>query len=113
MKTDSNDTFTIALSGTFTIAREELESVLINLIVQGRDVQPNVEVVQTKPTAKSSGHYSASHFRWESADILGVCYDTVRRLVQRGLLKCWTAMRHKKIPNFEIEGFLKETTRLC
>jgi excisionase family DNA binding protein len=48
----------------------------------------------------------------ETADILGVCYDTVRRLVQRGVLKCSTTLRHRKIPKFEIERFLKETTKV-
>jgi hypothetical protein len=47
----------------------------------------------------------------ETAVILGVSYITVHRLVQRGLLKSSTALRHKLIPLFEIERFLKATTK--
>jgi excisionase family DNA binding protein len=45
----------------------------------------------------------------ETADILGVSYKTVHRLLQRGLLKGSRALRHKIIPRTEIERFLKET----
>ncbi len=45
----------------------------------------------------------------ETADILGVSYITVHRLLKHGLLKCSSAVRHKLIPASEIERFLKET----
>jgi excisionase family DNA binding protein len=45
----------------------------------------------------------------ETADILGVSYITVHRLLKRGLLKCSSAVRHKLIPASEIERFLKDT----
>jgi excisionase family DNA binding protein len=45
----------------------------------------------------------------ETADILGVSYITVHRLLKRGLLKSSTALRHKLIPASEIERFLKST----
>jgi len=45
----------------------------------------------------------------ETADILGVSYITVHRLLKRGLLKCSSALRHKLIPASEIERFLKDT----
>ena len=45
----------------------------------------------------------------ETAAILGVSYITVQRLVQRGLLKSSSALRHKLIPVAEIEKFLKST----
>jgi hypothetical protein len=44
----------------------------------------------------------------ETAAILGVAYITVHRLLQRGLLKSCTALRHKRIPATEIERFIKE-----
>jgi excisionase family DNA binding protein len=45
----------------------------------------------------------------ETADRLGVSYQTVYRLLKRGLLKSSTALRHKLIPATEIERFLKAT----
>jgi DNA-directed RNA polymerase specialized sigma24 family protein len=45
----------------------------------------------------------------ETASILGVSYITVHRLIKRGLLKSSSALRHKLIPGFEIERFLKAT----
>jgi len=45
----------------------------------------------------------------ETADILGVSYITVHRLIKRGLLKSSSALRHKLIPKSEIERFLKQT----
>ena len=45
----------------------------------------------------------------ETAEILGVSYLTVWRLLQRGLLKSSKALRHKLIPLTEIQKFLKET----
>ena len=45
----------------------------------------------------------------ETAEILGISYISVHRLVKRGLLKNSKALRHKIIPAAEIERFLKET----
>jgi excisionase family DNA binding protein len=45
----------------------------------------------------------------ETADILGVSYITVHRLLKRGLLRSSTALRHKLIPMTEIQRFLRES----
>ena len=45
----------------------------------------------------------------ETADILGISYISVHRLLKRGLLKSSTALRHKLIPASEIERFLEST----
>jgi excisionase family DNA binding protein len=45
----------------------------------------------------------------EAAVILGVCRDSVYRLIKRGLLRSSSAFRHKVIPHVEIERFLKST----
>ena len=45
----------------------------------------------------------------ETAEILGLSYISVQRLVARGLLKSSSALRHKIIPRTEIERFLKAT----
>ena len=41
--------------------------------------------------------------------MLGVCYFTVYRLIQRGFLKSSGATRTKLIPKKEIERFLNST----
>lgn len=45
----------------------------------------------------------------ETAEMLGVSYITVHRLLKRGLLRSSRAIRHKVIPASEIERFLKST----
>lgn len=44
----------------------------------------------------------------ETAQILGVSYVTVHRLLKRGLLKSSSALRHKVIPESEIKRFLNQ-----
>lgn len=46
----------------------------------------------------------------ETANMLGVSYISVHRLLQRGLLKSSSALRHKMIPMREIQRFLNDTT---
>ena len=43
----------------------------------------------------------------ETAQVLGISYFSVHRLLKRGLLKSSPALRHKLIPLVEIERFLK------
>ena len=45
----------------------------------------------------------------ETAQLLGVSYITIWRLLKRGLLRSSTALRHKLVPASEIERFLKAT----
>ena len=45
----------------------------------------------------------------EAAEAIGVCQDTIYRLLKRGLLRSSTALRHKLIPHSELERFLKST----
>jgi predicted site-specific integrase-resolvase len=47
----------------------------------------------------------------ETAEMLGVSYITVHRLILRGLLRSSLASRKKIISKIEIERFLKETSR--
>ena len=47
----------------------------------------------------------------ESADLLGVSYITVHRLLKRGLLRSSSAIRNKIIPHAELERFLQATTQ--
>jgi excisionase family DNA binding protein len=45
----------------------------------------------------------------ETAQMLGVCDKSVRRLILRGLIRPSRALRHILIPRDEIERFLRET----
>jgi len=45
----------------------------------------------------------------ETAEILGVSYITVHRLLKRGKMRASDAIRNKVIPRTEIERFLKES----
>lgn len=47
----------------------------------------------------------------ETADMLGVSYITVHRLLKRGKLRASDALRNKVIPRSEIERFLRESTQ--
>ena len=46
----------------------------------------------------------------ETALMLGISEKSVRRLIDRGLLRRSRALRHLLIPRSEIEGFLRDTT---
>ena len=45
--------------------------------------------------------------------MLGVCEKSVRRLIDRGLLKTSRALRHHRVTKQEIERFLKDTPPDC
>jgi len=45
----------------------------------------------------------------ETAEILGVSYITVYRLLKRGKLRASDALRNKVIPRTEIERFLRDS----
>jgi excisionase family DNA binding protein len=45
----------------------------------------------------------------ETAEILGVSYITVHRLLKRGKLRASNAIRNKIIPKTEIDRFLRES----
>lgn len=45
----------------------------------------------------------------ETAEILGVSYITVHRLLKRGKLRASDAVRNKVIPRTEIERFLRDS----
>jgi excisionase family DNA binding protein len=47
----------------------------------------------------------------ETAEILGVFYITVYRLLKRGKLRASDALRNKVIPKQEIHRFLRDSTQ--
>jgi excisionase family DNA binding protein len=62
-----------------------------------------------KNTTKTSAAPRLAYTMRETADLLGISYMTVHRLIKRGLLHSSSALRHKLIPASEIERFLKDT----
>ena len=57
---------------------------------------------ETRPTRLA---YSVQ----ETAQMLGVCDKSVRRLILRGLIRPSRALRHVLIPRDEIDRFLRDT----
>ncbi|MGA3267885.1 MAG: helix-turn-helix domain-containing protein [Verrucomicrobiota bacterium] len=112
MNTNSNSNITISFTGQLTINRD----VLIELF---RECAPReCAVVGAKPvervppsTVSVKGKPERLAFTMrETAELLGVSYGTVHRLLQRQLLRSSLALRKKVIPKSEIERFLKETS---
>ena len=64
---------------------------------------------QTENSDQTPGLPRLAFTMRETAEILGVSYITVHRLLKRGLLKSSFALRNKLIPASEIERFLKDT----
>lgn len=76
--------------------------------------KPSQEALKTahsgkNPTPDASLPRLAFTMR-ETAEILGVSYITVHRLLKRGKLRASAALRSKVIPLAEIERFLREST---
>jgi excisionase family DNA binding protein len=67
------------------------------------------------PTSENQSEKSAlpklTYTMAETAEVLGVSYITVHRLLKRGLLRSSNALRHKLIPHSEIDRFLKMTVK--
>ena len=62
-----------------------------------------------KPTATAAVLPRLAFTMRETAEILGVSYITVHRLLKRGKLRASDAIRNKVIPRTEIEKFLRES----
>jgi len=98
------------LTFTLTVAIEEdqLQPLLTRLSI----CVPSVENASLQSNLKSGPNAPRLAFTMrETAEILGVCHQTVYRLLKRGLLRSSLALRTKIIPKAEIERFLKETSR--
>ena len=93
----------LSFNGQITINAEMLNSFLAEMRPTNPD-KPAAAISQASTSEKRLAYTMK-----ETAEILGVSYITVHRLIQRGLLKPSLALRHKIIPKFEIERFLKET----
>lgn len=99
---------TVQFSGQISISPEKLKMLLSDEIhpeiPQGLSVSPEKTNWPENPKNKRLAYTMR-----ETAEILGVSYITVHRLVKRGLLKNSKALRSIIIPAAEIERFLKES----
>jgi excisionase family DNA binding protein len=72
--------------------------------------EPNRTPVSLQGDMSTKETHRLAYSLKETANLLGVSYASVNRLVQRGLLKSSRALRTKLISRKEIERFLAETT---
>jgi excisionase family DNA binding protein len=100
---DDKTTITLHFTGHLTIDGEPLLSRL-----RAQRGEPTLGL-QAGPFREAPARLAYS--MRETADLLGVSYITVHRLLKRGLLKSSQALRHKIIPRTEIERFLKDSMR--
>ena len=102
------NSITVQFSGQISISPEKLKMLLSD------EIHP--EIPQGFPESserinwpENSENKRLAYTMRETANILGVSYITVHRLVKRGLLKNSKALRSIIIPAAEIERFLKES----
>ncbi len=107
-QTQNQDQITIQITGQFSISRQSLKMLLAELL-------PDKPVNYSPPPPvkinwpENSENKRLAYTMKETAEILGISYISVHRLIKRGLLKNSNALRNKIIPAAEIERFLKET----
>src|SRR5262245_27990706 len=107
--TDGN--ITITLSGQMTLSK----AVIFDIVRKLQDSTATPLAAPTSSTVagpglRAQGPERLAYTMKETADLLGVSYVTVHRLLQRGLLRASAASRHKIISRREIERFLAATT---
>lgn len=101
----------LTVTGTLTITGRDLERILAGSQVMTPPPK-GVEVTHHPLPAQSEGGLPRLAFTMkETAEILGVSYITVHRLLQRGLLRSSKALRCKIVSRKEIERFLNETSK--
>jgi len=100
MNTSTPTTITINITGTITIDTNTLQQLIAGTPIQAPTPQ------SPRPSFTPKLVYNAK----EAAELLGVERKTIYRLIDRRLLRCVGAIRHKRITHAEIERFLKATT---
>jgi hypothetical protein len=103
----NQDQITIQFNGQISISRESLKMLLPELRTENPTIILPPPAIINPP--EKSGNKRLAYTMRETAEILGVSYISVHRLIKRGLLKNSKAMRNIIIPASEIERFLKET----
>jgi excisionase family DNA binding protein len=109
MNNPLNSTVSIQFSGQIIIQRSDIE----RLIPQPEKASVTIqrENPSDLPVEKPGALPRLAFTVNETAEMLGVSYITVHRLLKRGLLRSSFATRRKIISRVEIERFLKETSR--
>ena len=110
VNTDSTQSLTVSITGHLTIEGAELERVLQFCRPLGA-AQGQLETDRPASLPTETAKPRLAYTMRETAEMLGISYQTVYRLVKRGLLKPSGALRNKIISRAEIERFLKETSR--
>ena len=114
MNQESKQTLTITINGQLSIGRAELEQLLRELRIFSPAVMqpvPNNAGHAIGTQGAGEGRPRLAYTMRETAEVLGVHYQTVYRLLKRGLLRSSGALRRKVISKAEIERFLKETSQ--
>lgn len=65
---------------------------------------PTTDITSAKPALPKLAYSMA-----EAAEVIGVSYVTMHRLLKRGLIRSSSALRHKVIPHTELVKFLTTT----
>ncbi|MGO9588209.1 MAG: helix-turn-helix domain-containing protein [Limisphaerales bacterium] len=106
-QTPNPDQITIQFNGQISISRQSLKMLQVELRPENLPIFPPLPGKINSP--ENSENKRLAYTMRETAEIMGVSYITVHRLIKRGLLKNSKVLRNKIIPAAEIERFLKET----
>jgi excisionase family DNA binding protein len=106
---NSNETLSVTINGQLTFSGAELERLLKAALPPVAAPAPQASA--TDWPKEASGLPRLAFSVNETAAMLGISYMTVYRLLNRGLLKCSSALRRKMISKKEIERFLKDTSK--
>ena len=98
---------TIQFNGQISISRENLKMLLAELRPENPAIISPSQAIINSP--EQSGNKRRAYLLHEAAEILGISTKSVRRLIERGLLKHSKALRKIIIPAGEIDRFLRET----
>ncbi len=109
MNTESNQTISIKIVSEMIIQQSDLKQLLRQN--ESSPATPSIESAKLTRVEPDGKLPRLAFSMRETAEILGISYITVHRLLQRGLLKISLACRHKLISKIEIERFLKQTSR--
>ena len=109
MSNEQNQTISIKLVGELIIQKKDLQGIFPPIEVPQAKSGP--EIPTFNQTSNDSKLPRLAFTAKETAEMLGVSYATIYRLIQRGLLKSSQATSKIIISKVEIERFLKETSR--
>jgi excisionase family DNA binding protein len=108
----SPETITVSFTGQLVLSRAILQELIrpVPTLAPQPTPQPVPKAGAFERAAEEGKLPRLAYSMQETAEILGLSYITVFRLVQRGLLRSVSATRHKLIPRKEIERFLATAT---